>query len=104
LNQKTDAIFIKPDSKVASLYQSDKVEEEYYCSFGVNPKYLSIYDNSDMTFTGKDDSGEPRILEISNHPFFIGTAYQPERSALKDRTHPIVVEFLKVANEKYLTP
>ena len=35
-----------------------------------------------MSITGVDDAGEPRAIELDGHPFFVGTAYQPERSAL----------------------
>ena len=68
--------------------------EEYNCGFGINPAYLSIFDRGDMKFTGFDMSGDPRILEIISHRFFIGTAFQPERSAFSENAHPLVVAFL----------
>lgn len=95
LVEKTDSIFIDPHSIVATLYRSDKIDEDYHCSFGVNREYLSIFNNSEMSFTGKDDLADPRVLEIADHKFFIGTAYQPERSALKGQVHPVIVGFLK---------
>ncbi|MCL5028994.1 MAG: hypothetical protein M1480_08250 [Bacteroidetes bacterium] len=97
LIEKKDAILLRPNSITAFLYQSNKVEEDYHCCFGVNPKYVPLYDGSNMRFTGNDEAGEPRVLEIVEHPYFIGTAFQPERSAFKGETHPLVVGFLKAA-------
>ena len=97
LVEKTAGINLLKGSKVQAIYQARSVNEEYHCSFGVNPDYLSIFTDSSMRFTGFDNDGEPRALEIADHPFFIGTAFQPERAALLGQTHPLVTEFLRTA-------
>jgi CTP synthase (UTP-ammonia lyase) len=94
LVEKKAPILIKENSSAYAFYKTNKIFEEYHCSFGVNPKYLSIFDNSDMKFTGEDESGEPRIIELRGHPFFIGTAFQPERWGLRNEVHPIVQGFI----------
>ncbi|WKT74945.1 MULTISPECIES: hypothetical protein [Lysinibacillus] len=50
-----------------------------------------------MRITGVDTDGETRILELINHPFFIGTLFQPERSALKNVVHPLIRAFIQKA-------
>ena len=50
-----------------------------------------------MVFCGFDENGEPRAFELSGHRFFIGTAFQPERSALQQRSHPLILTFLQAA-------
>lgn len=99
LVEKIDSIILDPSSKIANIYDTSTIDEQYRCSFGVNPEYLSIFDHSAMQFTGKDKSGEPRILEIAERPFFIGTAFQPERSALLEQTHPLITAFINSASE-----
>ncbi len=89
------AVSLHNDSMVAGLYGKTEIEEEYFCGFGVNRTYLNIFENSDMTFTGFDSDGDPRSLEIRKHRFFIGTAFQPERSALNGVAHPVVTAFLQ---------
>ena len=101
LVEKTDSIALKASSFVATIYKASEIDEQYRCSFGVNPQYLSIYEHSAMQFTGKDKSGEPRILEIAEHPFFIGTAFQPERSALQAQSHPLITAFIQAAGDHY---
>ena len=104
LIEKTGSITLEPESQVATLYssknhQSETIDEDYHCSFGVNPDYLFIFDGSDLYFSGKDESSAPKILEIPQHRFFIGTAFQPERSALKKQVHPLIAGFLQAAVE-----
>jgi CTP synthase (UTP-ammonia lyase) len=99
LVEKTASITLEAGSHVATFYQSAKIDEDYHCSFGVNPDYLFIFDGTDISFTGHDESGNPKILEIPDHRFFIGTAYQPERSALKNQVHPLIAGFLQAAVE-----
>ncbi len=101
LVEVSDRIILRPESKIAGIYGEHSISEEYRCGFGVNRQYLSIYDGSEMTFTGFDADGDPRALEIPSHRFFIGTAFQPERSGLKNLPHPLVTAFVDAAtNEK----
>lgn len=99
LIEKNGSITLESDSQVSAFYQSEKIEEDYHCSFGVNPDYLFIFDGSDLCFTGHDDLSAPKILELPDHRFFIGTAFQPERSALKQQVHPLIFGFLQAAVE-----
>lgn len=95
LVEKSDRIFFQANSQVAALYGSSQAEEDYHCSFGVNREYLPLFDSSAMLFSGFDQDGDPRVLELQNHRFFIGTAYQPERSALAGKSHPLIKAFVK---------
>ena len=81
-------------SKISNIYGKENISEEYFCGFGVNREYLPLFAASDMTFSGFDADGDPRALEIPNNTFFIGTAFQPERSALKGLVHPLIVAFV----------
>jgi CTP synthase len=93
-------ITLAAESQVATYYQTEKITEDYHCSYGINQDYLFIFDGSDLYFSGHDESGAPKILEIPQHRFFIGTAFQPERSALKDQIHPLITGLLQAAVEK----
>lgn len=86
-----------PDSNLAEIYGSDTITEEYFCGFGVNREYLPIFAATDMHFSGFDADGDPRCLEISRNRFFVGTAFQPERSALAGLSHPLICAYLSAA-------
>ncbi|MGB1257159.1 MAG: glutamine amidotransferase-related protein, partial [Thiolinea sp.] len=90
-------IFVQESSRAGDCYQATEVVEEYRCSYGVNPEYMGLFADSAMRFVGHDAEGEPRVLEIAEHPFFIGTAFQPERSALRGEQHALISAFLAAA-------
>lgn len=92
-------IFLAPNSKAAKLYGATCTTEQYHCSYGMNPRYVSIFDNSELVITGEDSVGEPRVVELKNHRFFIGTAFQPERSALNGDPHPLVSGYIRAIAE-----
>ena len=83
-------IALKPGSRIAAIYGAAMIEEEYHCSFGLNPAYQPLLDSGSLSITGVDTNGEVRVVELADHPFFIGTLYQPERAALRGITHPLV--------------
>lgn len=98
LVEKSDLIRITPGSRLSSYCGPDVVEEKYNCGFGINPEYLRLFDGSELRFSGSDQTEEPRALEIKNRTFFIGVAFQPERTALNDTSHPLVKGFLEAVN------
>ena len=90
-----DKIQFSEGSRVRELYGVAEVTEQYHCSYGVNADYLSMFEGSDLVFSGFDQAGDPRAVELKGHPFFIGTAFQPERSALRKQTHPLITAFVR---------
>ncbi len=53
-----------------------------------------------MSVSAFDADGDPRAVEIPSHPFFIGVAFQPERSALNGKRHPLISAFVAAANAR----
>ena len=90
-------ISFTPGSTLEAIYGRSEAAEGYHCSYGVAVDYLPIFDGALMNFTGFDDEGDPRAFEVAGHPFFIGTAFQPERSASLGEAHPIITEFAAAA-------
>ncbi|MBT8433540.1 MAG: hypothetical protein KJN95_02680 [Gammaproteobacteria bacterium] len=80
-------------STAGDIYQAERLLEEYHCGFGVNRDFVQEFENGQLRFSGHDNNGDPRICEISDHRFFIGTAFQPERSALKQTVPPLITAF-----------
>jgi CTP synthase (UTP-ammonia lyase) len=95
-------ITFTPGSRVAAIYGSLAAEEEYNCSFGVNPAYAHLLDGADLRITGRDATGEVRVVELTTHPFFLATLYQPERRALTGAAHPLVNALVRAAADRSL--
>ena len=83
------------NSGVSVLYGKLQVKEKYYCSFGVNPKYIDFIRKGPISFVGSDSEGELRVLEYPEHRFFIGTLFVPQTNSTEKNPHPIVTGFLK---------
>ena len=90
----------KPNSKIATIYGTESERENYYCDFGLNPKFLPLFRNQPLKITGSDSEGEMRVVELENHPFFIGTLFVPQNQSTKETPHPIVIAFLKAILSK----
>ena len=57
----------------------------------------NLEETKNLKFTGFDTLAQARAFELLNHPFFIGTLFQPERSALENKEHPLIKAFVKAA-------
>ena len=95
LAAESGAINLNDGSRIAEIYRQTRINEEYNCGFGVNAEYLPIFEDSAMHFSGFDDDGDPRLLEIPRHRFFIGSAFQPERTAFENQSHPLIMALLE---------
>ena len=98
LVEATGVIKLKENSRIRSIYGKAEIAEQYHCNFGFNPDYLFLFEKGEMKISGADTNGEPRVVELATHPFFIATLFQPERSALVGKTHPLVCAYLEAAN------
>jgi CTP synthase (UTP-ammonia lyase) len=94
---KTMEVNMKPGSRAAAIYKKTRAAERYYCNFGLNPAYQEQLESAGIEISGTDEAGEARIMELPEHPFFIGTLFVPQANSTKDHPHPIVVEFLRAS-------
>jgi CTP synthase (UTP-ammonia lyase) len=83
-----------PGSRLAQFYGRETATEEYHCSYGLNPAYESRFASGPLKVAARDDEGGVRGIELEGHPFFFGTLFQPERTALRDQLPPLVKAFV----------
>ena len=88
-------ITFTPGSLLHQIFQGQPAREEYHCKYGVNPVYRPQLEAAGLRFTGFDDAGDIRAAELPGHSFYIGTLFQPERSALQGRPHPLIQAFVR---------
>jgi CTP synthase (UTP-ammonia lyase) len=94
-----DTIYLKSGSRIAAIYGRTEIVESYHCSYGLNPHYHALFERGGMRITGVDVNGEARVIELSGHPFFVGTLFQPERSAFAGTAHPLIMAYLQAITE-----
>ncbi|HXM44594.1 MAG TPA: CTP synthase [Bryobacteraceae bacterium] len=98
LVEVSGTIRLTPGSLAQRLYGTDRVEEGYRCSYGLNPDFAqSVRDRDDLRIEGTDEAGDIRIVRLPRHPFFLATLFQPERSSIKGRVHPLIREFVSAS-------
>lgn len=90
-------ITIEEDTHLGRIMGTSVIAEEYRCGFGMNKKYSHHFNEAVLKFVAFNDEGIPQAIELSDHPFFIGTAFQPERSSQKGEDHPLIRAFLQAA-------
>jgi CTP synthase (UTP-ammonia lyase) len=94
---QTGTISFTPASRLHALFEHGATQEAYHCNYGPSPAWRTRLETAGLRFTGFDDNGEIRAAELPAHPFFVGTLFQPERSALTNRPHPLITAFVHAA-------
>ncbi|HEY3756430.1 MAG TPA: hypothetical protein VGL42_09810 [Opitutaceae bacterium] len=69
--------------------------EEFNCNYGLNAKLAHLFADSDLVFVAHDEASQERAFRVLNHPFYVGTLFQPERRALHGQLHPVVAAFFQ---------
>jgi CTP synthase (UTP-ammonia lyase) len=99
LVEQSGEIRFEPGSRLAAIYGVAAVTEAYHCRYGLSSRYGSRLASGPLRVGGRDAEGEIRAIELDGHPFFLATLFQPERSALAGRRHPLVSAFVAAARD-----
>jgi len=94
---KTQKIKILPGSIVHRAYGRDEVSEQFACNYGLNPQFQDKIEKGRLKITGVDLYGEVRIVEVLDHPFYVGTLFLPQISSAPGSPHPLIVAYLRAA-------
>jgi len=94
---KTQTIKIKPGSRAYQAYGQEEVTEQFRCNYGLNPQFHDKVDRGQLKITGIDLEGGARIVELSDHPFYLATLFLPQISSTRENPHPLIVEYVKAA-------
>jgi CTP synthase (UTP-ammonia lyase) len=95
LVEVSSSIKLIPGTRIAQLYGKDEIQEQYHCSFGPSFQYQDLFDDGKMRIAGLDDDGQARAFELTTHPFYMLTLFQPERSAFTNVVHPLIRAFVQ---------
>lgn len=95
---------IKENSKIFDVYQIIDIKERHRHRYEFNNKYMDEYQKAGMLASGinpKDNLVE--IVEIEDHPWFVGVQFHPEYGSTVASPHPIFVSFVNAANNHKLS-
>lgn len=92
---------LKKGSKAYSVYGKQNISERHRHRYEFNNKYLERMEAAGMKATGiNPETGLVEIVELENHPWFIGTQYHPELKSTVLNPHPLFVKFVEAAIQK----
>jgi CTP synthase (UTP-ammonia lyase) len=86
-------VTITAGSRLAALHGSTAARERTTCNYGLDPAFSHIAGEHGLTISAVDGTGEVRAVERADHPFFVGTLYQPQLTSSPAAPHPIWVGF-----------
>lgn len=91
---------LKSGSRVSSIYGNENISERHRHRFEVNNSYRDILESKGLSFSGLSPDGElVEIVELKDHPWFIGVQFHPEFKSSPRHPHPLYRDFVRAALE-----
>jgi CTP synthase len=91
---------IRPGTLAERVYKSNTISERHRHRWEFNNRFLDQYEQAGMIPSGRNpDTNLVEIIELPNHPFFIGVQYHPELKSTVENPAPLFVSFIKAAKE-----
>ncbi|HVB63320.1 MAG TPA: CTP synthase [Nitrolancea sp.] len=89
-----------PGTRAAECYQAPMVEERHRHRWEVNNAYLEAMDEAGMIVSGTSPDGKlAEIMELYDHPWFVGVQFHPEFKSRPTKPHPLFSGFLGAAKK-----
>lgn len=86
---------LKPNTLAASIYGQTSILERHRHRYEYNSDYAAAFEKAGLISSGiNPETNLVEIIEIANHPFFIGVQYHPEYKSTVANPHPLFVSFV----------
>jgi CTP synthase len=91
---------LKPDTLAHNAYNTDEISERHRHRYEVNNEYREIFEKNGMVLSGLSPDGKlVEIIELQNHPWFVGCQFHPEFKSTPINPSPLFRDFVRVALE-----
>lgn len=85
-------------SLVASIYESTEISERHRHRYEINVNFISQLEKFGVQFSGMSPDGKlPEVMEIQEHPWFVGVQFHPELKSRPFKPHPLFASFIAAA-------
>lgn len=89
---------LKKGSLVASIYETYEISERHRHRYEINVNFISRLEEFGLQFSGMSPDGNlPEVMEISDHPWFVGVQFHPELKSRPFEPHPLFASFILAA-------
>ncbi len=91
---------VQKDSKIHEIYSTESISERHRHRYEFNNGYLDEFNENGMLTTGVNPKNNlVEIIELSNHPWFIGVQFHPEYKSTVINPHPLFVNFINATTK-----
>ncbi|MBW1899603.1 MAG: CTP synthase, partial [Deltaproteobacteria bacterium] len=91
---------LEKDTFAYTAYQKDEISERHRHRYEFNAQFKEKLEESGLTFSGVSPNGElVEIVEIKDHPWFLGCQFHPEFKSRPMAPHPLFTDFIKASLE-----
>lgn len=92
---------LKPNSLAATIYGNTDISERHRHRYEVNNDYVEALEQAGLTISGKsEDMSLVEMIEIKEHPWFVGCQFHPEFTSTPRDGHPLFSSFIEAAKAK----
>ena len=92
---------LQHNSLIKEIYKSGQIKERHRHRYEVNVNLRKKFEAHGLNFSGMSpDNNLPEIIEIKNHPWFIGVQFHPEFKSRPLQPHPLFSSFIEAAKNK----
>lgn len=92
---------LKEGSLVAKAYQKSIIHERHRHRYEVNIDYRKSFEDAGLIFSGVSPDGTlPEIIELKDHPWFVGVQFHPELKSRPFDPHPLFVSLVEASLKK----
>ena len=92
---------LEEKSLIKSIYKSKSINERHRHRYEVNINFKGEFEKKGMIFSGLSPDGKlPEIIELKDHPWFIGVQFHPEFKSRPLSPHPLFSSFINAAKNK----
>ena len=89
---------LKKNSLIEKIYSAKKIRERHRHRYEVNLNYKDQFEKKGLIFSALSPDGTlPEIIELKNHPWFVGVQFHPEFKSRPFTPHPLFSSFIKAA-------
>ena len=89
---------LKMNSLAYKAYNSEKILERHRHRYEVNNNYRKVLESNGMIFSGINEKLDlVEIIELENHPWFLGCQFHPELKSRVNKAHPLFKDFVKAS-------
>ncbi|HSR72327.1 MAG TPA: CTP synthase [Kiloniellales bacterium] len=86
------------ESRVRAIYGVPEISERHRHRYEVNINYREVLERAGLRFSGLSPDGElPEIVELDEHPWFVGVQFHPELKSKPFEPHPLFTSFIEAA-------